>query len=291
LSGCSYSAMGPSEQGVMENDPMMPGGDHNLTGCILPANTENTTFAKVHKFPARQIVWNATTDPNHDVDPYIAITSPEATAQMAVPVSVTMDFTRNCDALKKFYTEYASGYSGVLNEDGTESQGWRNLLAHVIGQPLQDTINRVLVKYPWKKVYNDQGVLNELREEIDKDLPNASRARTNGDTYFDHFQVTVLKPQPVDPALKAAIDAQQAAVQQAQASQASGIAQADADKAKADAEVYAAEAQAKAEAQKALALQAKIRGYGTVDDYIKAMLAEKGVNPYQPQLVPQPVHQ
>ena len=32
-----------------------------------------------------------------------------------------------------------------------------------------------------------------------------------------------------------------------------------------------------------------ISGYGSVDDYIKAMLAEKGVNPYQPQIVPQPV--
>jgi regulator of protease activity HflC (stomatin/prohibitin superfamily) len=289
LSGCSYSAMGPSEQAVLENDPFLPGGDHNLTGCIAPANTQGTTFAKVHKFPARQIVWNATTDQNRDVDPYVAITSPEATAQMAVPVSVTMDFTRNCDALKKFYAEYASGYNGVLTDDGKESQGWRNLLGHVIGQPLQDTINRVLVKYPWKKVYNEQSVLNELREEIDKDLPAASRARTNGDTYFDHFQVTVLKPQPVDPNLKAAVDAQQVAVQQAQASQASGIAQAAANEAKANAEVAAAEAQARAEAQKALTKRAEISGYGSVDDYIKAMLAEKGVNPYQPQLVPAPV--
>lgn len=283
-SGCSYSAMSPSEQAVKVNDPLMPGGDHNLIGCILPAHTENTTFAEVHKFPARQIVWNATLDANHDVDPYVATTSPEATAQMAVPVSVTMDFTQNCNALQTFYKEYASGYGGVLNDDGSESQGWRNLLAHVIGQPLQDTINRVLVKYPWKKVYNDQAVLNELREEIDKDLPAASRARTNGDEYFSHFQVTVLKPQPVDPKLKQAIDDQQTAVQQAQASQAAGVAQAKANEEKANAEVAAAEAQARAEAQKALALRAKISGYGTVDDYIKAMLAEKGVNPYQPTI-------
>jgi hypothetical protein len=38
-----------------------------------------------------------------------------------------------------------------------------------------------------------------------------------------------------------------------------------------------------------LALQATISGYGSVDAYIKAMLAEKGVNPYQPQIVPQQV--
>jgi regulator of protease activity HflC (stomatin/prohibitin superfamily) len=289
LSACSYSAMGPSEQSVLENDPFLPGGDHNLTGCIGPANTQGTTFAKVHKFPARQIVWNATYDPNHDVDPYVAITSTKALAQMAVPVSVTFDLTTNCDALKKFYTRYASGYGGVLNDDGTESQGWRNLLNHVIGQPLQDTINRVVVQYPWQQVYSDQAVLNELRTELDKDLPAATAARTDGDTYFSHFQVTVLKPQPVDANLKAAIDNQQTQVQQAQASQAAGIAQAQADQAKADAEVAAAEAQAKAEAQKALALQAKIHGFGDVDAYLRSLAIEKGINPWQPQLVPQPV--
>lgn len=293
LSGCAYHAMSPAEQAVVQNGSFFPGADHNLTECIGPAQTKNEAFNDVFKFPARQIAWNASNDSNAKPNrgPYVVVASAKAPAEMDVPVSVTFDLTQDCDKLKKFYAEFAAGYSGTLNDDGTESDGWKALVNHVIGQPLQDALNGVAQKYPWQDIWNNEDVRNEFRLEIDKQLPAASKARTNGVEYFSNFQVTVLKPTPVNPELKNAIEAQQAAVQRAQALQAQGVAEANADKAKADAEVAAAEAQTKLAQQKALQQQAEIAGYPNIDAYLRALAIKQGLNPFQPQLVPQAVQQ
>lgn len=293
LSGCSYAAMGPSEQAVVQNGSFFPGADKNLIECLKPSQTKNELNNTVLKFPARQIAWNASNDPNAKPNrgPYVVVASAAAPAEMDVPVSVTFDLTQDCEKLKKFYSEFAAGYGGVLNEDGSESDGWKALVNHVIGQPLQDTLNGVAQKYPWQKIWNDEEVRTEFRLEIDKQLPAASKARTNGTEYFSNFQVTVLKPTPVNAGLKAAIEEQQRVVQVAQAEQAKGVAEANATKAKAEAEVFAAEAQTKAAEQKALAQQAEINGYGSIDGYLRDLAIKQGLNPFQPQIVPQPTRQ
>jgi hypothetical protein len=293
LSGCAYHAMSPAEQAVVQNGSFFPGANHNLTECIGPAQTKNEAFNEVFKYPARQIAWNASNDSNVKPNrgPYVVVASAKAPAEMDVPVSVTFDLTQDCEKLKKFHSEFAAGYSGWLNDDGSESDGWKALVAHVIGQPLQDTLNGVAQQYGWQDIWNNEQVRTEFRQEIDKNLPAASKARTNGVEYFSNFQVTVLKPTPVNAGLKAAIEEQQRLVQVAQGIQAQGVAQANADKAKAEAEVAAAEAQTKAAVQKALAQQAEINGFGSVDAYLKWVCIKQNCNPYQPTyVVPQPAH-
>lgn len=291
LSGCAYHDMSPSEQAVVQNGSFFPGANHNLTECIPPAQTKNEAFNTVFKYPARQIAWNASNDPNVKPNrgPYVVVASAKGAAEMDVPVSVTFDLTQDCSKLQKFHAEFASGYAGWLNDDGSESDGWKALVAHVIGQPLQDTLNGVAQNYTWQQIWNDEQVRAEFRQEIDKNLPTASKARTNGVEYFSNFQVTVLKPTPVNAGLKAAIEEQQRLVQVAQGLQAQGVAQANADKAKAEADVAAAEAQTRAATQKALAQQAEISGYGNVDEYLKQLAIKQGLNPFQPQIVPQNV--
>jgi hypothetical protein len=291
LSGCSYAAMAPSEQSVIQNGSPFPGANHNLVGCVGPAQTENETFNTVYKYPHRQIVWNASNDSTVKPQrgPYIVVSSSRGAAEMEVPVSVTFDMTSNCDLLKKFHAEIASGYSGWLNDDGTESDGWKALIAHVVGQPLQDTLNGVAQNYTWQDIWNNEDVRTQFRQEIDKQLPNATKARTNGVEYFSNFQVTVLKPTPVNAGLKAAIEEQQRLVQVAQGIQAQGVAQANADKAKADAEYDAAVQETRTEKEKALKLEAIISGFGSVDAYLRMQAIEHGQNTFQPQVVPQMV--
>jgi hypothetical protein len=293
LAGCAYHAMSPAEQSVVQNGSFFPGADHNLTECIGPAQTQNEAFNEVFKYPARQIIWNASSDPTVKPNrgPYIVVSSAKGAAEMDVPVSVTFDLTQDCNKLKKFHSEFAAGYSGWLNDDGSESDGWKALVAHVIGQPLQDALNGVAQNYVWQDIWNNEEVRTKFREQIDQNLPAASKARTNGVEYFSNFQVTVLKPTPVNPGLKAAIEEQQRLVQVAQGIQAQGVAQANADKAKAEADVAAAEAQTRAAVQKALAQQAEISGYGSVEEYLKQLAIKQGLNPFQPQIVPQPVKQ
>jgi hypothetical protein len=271
--------MGPGEQAVVQNGSLFPGADHNLTECIKPSETKNETFNDVMKFPARQIALN---------DTYVVVANASAPAEMEVPVSVTFDLTQNCDLLKKFYSEFASGYGGTLDKDGHETEGWKQLIHRVVAQPLQDSLNGVAQNYPWQQIWNDEKVRHEFREAIDKALPNASKARTNGTEYFTNFQVTVLKPTPKNEGLKQAIEEAQRQVQLAQGKQAAGVAEAEAEKAKADAQIKASQAKIDAAAKAAIAQQAEIGGWGSVDEYLKHLAIERGINPWQPQLVPLP---
>jgi hypothetical protein len=116
-------------------------------------------------------------------------------------------------------------------------------------------------------------------------LPNASKARTNGEDYFSNFQVTVLKPEPRDEGLKEAIIAEQKAIADARATEAKGIAEANAKKAAAEAEIAAALTQTELARQRALQQAAEIAGFPSAEDYLRAKAIEAGQNPYQPTYV------
>ncbi len=115
----------------------------------------------------------------------------------------------------------------------------------------------------------------------------AKRARTDGREFFTNFQVTVMKPDPVEAGLKDAIIDEQKAIADARAAEAKGVADANAARAKAEAEADKATAQAQTELARQVALQkqAEIAGYPDVDAYLRALAIENGQNPYQPTYV------
>ena len=73
--------------------------------------------------------------------------------------------------------------------------------------------------------------------------------------------------------------ASQAAIQNAQATQAQGVAEANAKKAKAEADLAAAVAETKVSEQEALKRAAEVRGYPTVEDYLRAEAIQQGLVP------------
>lgn len=147
---------------------------------------------------------------------------------------------------------------------------------------MEQTLISIAQKYPWRDIWNDEKVRIEFQNALRDALPVASKARTDGNQYFANFQVTVMKPDPVDEGLKAAIIAEQKAIADARAAEAKGVADANAAKAKADADVKTAYAQTELARQQALQKQAEIAGYPTVDDYLRNKLIENGGNPFQP---------
>ena len=152
----------------------------------------------------------------------------------------------------------------------------------MIGQPAEQTLISVAQKYPWREIWNDEKVRIEFQEALRNALPNVSKARTDGKEFFTNFQVTVMKPDPVDAGLKEAIIAEQKAIADARAAEAKGVADANAARAKAEADKAAAQAQTELARQVALQKQAEISGYPSVDDYLKSKAIEAGQNPYQP---------
>jgi regulator of protease activity HflC (stomatin/prohibitin superfamily) len=283
LPACSYANMGPGEQAVVQDDYVMIQTEKKLIACVKPEESLNVTTNNYFKYPARQISWDATGDQGSERGPYVVVSNAKAPADMNVPVVVTFDLTTDCEKLKKFHADFGTKYSGWIN-DG--DKGWVELLNYVVGQPLQDTLNAVAQKYTWQQIWNDESVRAEFREALAKNLPTASARRTDGVDFFTNFQVTVLKPTPVNPALKQTIEDQQANVQAAQAAEAKGVADANAARAKAEADKIAAEAQTALAQQRALQQQAEVAGYPNIDAYLKAKAIEAGQNPFQPTIVP-----
>ncbi|MCX2932683.1 membrane protease subunit, stomatin/prohibitin [Mycobacterium sp. CVI_P3] len=286
LSGCS-TQVGAGTTAVKVDDYFMIPTDPKVEGCINPETSEFNPPGgfTAYLYPSRQISWDALDAPDAEAPATIVVSNASAPAELKVPVSVTFDLTTDCQRLMNFHRDFGTKYQGWLNSDGTVSQGWKNLLRYVVGQPLQNTLVSVAQKYTWRQIWNDEKVRIEFQNALRDNLPQATRNRTNGEEYFTNFQVTVMKPDPVDPNLKAAITAEQQAIADANAVKAKGIADAEAAKAKADADVTAARAQTELAHQQALQKQAEIAGYPSVDDYLKAKAIEAGQNPYQPTYV------
>ncbi len=283
LTGCAEQ-IAAGERAVKVDDYMMIPTDPTVEGCIDP---ETSAFNppggfKAYKYPARQISWDATGADKSEAQATVVVSNASAPAELRVPVTVTFDLTGDCEELKEFHRNFGTKYQGWLNDDGTTSDGWRSLLRYVVGQPMEQTLISVAQKYPWRDIWNNEAVRMEFQNALRDGLPNASKARTNGKAYFKNFQVTVMKPDPVDAGLKQAIINEQKAIADARAAEAKGVADANAAKAKAEADKAAAEKQTELARQQALQKQAEIAGYPSVDDYLKAKALEHGINPYQP---------
>ena len=241
-----------------------------VDGCIEP---ENSAFNppggfKAYRYPSRQISWDATGSPDSEAPPTIVVSNASAPAELQVPVVITFDLTTNCDMLMDFHRDFGTKYQGWLDDDGLVTTGWVNLLRYVIGQPAEQVLISVAQKYTWREIWNDEKVRIEFQNALRDALPGASKARTDGREFFTNFQVTVMKPDPVDEGLKEAIIAEQ-----------------NAARAKAEAEKTAAQAQTELARQQALQKQAEIAGYPSADDYLRAKAIEAGQNPYQPTYV------
>ncbi|ALA06565.1 band-7-like membrane protein [Mycobacterium phage Lumos] len=256
--------------------------DPTVEGCIKPETNEYNPIGgfKAYMYPARQISYDALDAPDAEAPATVVVSNASAPAELKVPVTVTFDLTQDCEQLKNFHRDFGTKYQGWLNDDGSVSQGWKDLLNYVVGQPLQNTLVSIAQKYEWRKIWNDEAVRVEFQNALRETLPKVSRDRTDGVDYFTNFQVTVMKPDPVDANLKSAIIAEQNSIAQARAAEAKGVADANAAKAKAEADVAAAVAQTKVAEQEALKRAAEIRGYPDVDSYLKAVAIEKGITPW-----------
>ena len=279
LSSCGFQAAESGEIGVIQNGDFLPGADKELIGCLAPETTENRIFDSIYWYPARQISWDATGGEGAERAPYTVVSNAEAAAELDVPVVVTMDITQDCEELQQFHRSMGTKYSAwMVEEDGTRvtSPGWVSLLNYAVGQPTEVTLVRLAQKYPWQEIWNDDAIRVEFEQALARELPERIKQRAGGE-FFTNIQVTVGKPDPVNDELKTAIAKEQQVLTEANAKREAAIA-----------DVEVAKEETKVAQERARQREAEIAGYPSVEDYLKAQMIEKGLNPYQPQLVPLP---
>lgn len=264
LAGCSSV---PAGQQAVEVDSW---GDPVVSDCAKEETQVGTMTVDLYHYPARAISWDANNDPGAERGPYIALSNPSDQAEMAIPLTITFDLTTDCAKLKDFHRNYGTKYQGWINDDGTSSEGWKQLLNYVIGQPAEQAIISITQKYPYQKVWNDETVRTEYKNALQDQLLKETAARTGGVEYFSNFVVTVGKPSPTDQRLKDAMALQQSSQAEAAANQTKATSDANARKASAEADLAAAVAETKTAQQEALKRQAEISGYPDVEAYLRA---------------------
>jgi hypothetical protein len=272
LSACSQ--IGAGQQAVLVDTWGAP----TVSGCAKEESQVSDIGNDIRRFPARQITWDANNDPGAERGPYLALSSSEAQAEMAIPVTITFDLTTDCDKLKAFYRDYATQDSGWLKDDGTPSDGWVKMLTRTVSQPAEQAIFTVTQKYTWQKVWNGDDVRQEYVGALSRQLPEQTAARTGGVEYFKNFKVSVGKPYPTNEQLRQSAEAQQANAAAAEAERIKLTSQANAEKSAADSQKLAAQAQRDAEVAKAQIVAAQIAGYPDVESYLRAQCIKVAPN-------------
>lgn len=236
-----------------------------FSNCIDPSSRDFSPGDRYYYYPVRQISFEASESSNAERGRFKVVS--DDSAELYVPVRLTFQLNTDCEVLRKFHEEIGARYDAAIQEDVTDDgettsadypDGWVDLLNDVIGKPLDNTLIRVAQQYSWRDVWNDDAVRVEMQTEIRDSIEALVNEQAGGD-YFSDYTVLVQKPEPVDPALVAAIAEEQA-----------GIAQAKAQQAKAQADVATAEAQERLARAEAKAKEAEIAGYGGIENYLYA---------------------
>lgn len=277
LTACGNVEMPAGEQGVRVNGSYLGYAAPEVKDCLKPESQQTIGADDHFDYPARSISFDANSDQGAERGPFEAVT--KDAVRMRVPVSITFDLTTNCDLLKEFHRDFGTKYQAWLDDDGNYGQGWLSLVNYVVGQPADATILGVTTKYNWIDVFNNESIRVEYEAALEQQLPKASAARTNGKEMFINWQVTVLKPVPVDGGMLEAIDQAQKDVQVAQGKQRAAAA-----------DQQAAIAETLAEQERAKKRAAEIAGFGTgpeaVDRYLRFICQQ---NPNCHQYDPSPI--
>lgn len=274
LSATACTQIPAGWQGVKVDDF----GDPVVNGCAKEETMEATLTETIYEYPARDISWDASDDPSlaPERPPYEVLSNAKDQAYMKVPVTVVFDLTTDCEKLKQFHRDLGTKYEAW--KGGTpDDVGWDNLLAYVIGQPLEQTLIGISQKYTYQQIWNDEAIRTEYKNALQEQLPKEAAARTNGVEYFSDFVVTIGKPTPVDQRLRDARAAEQSSQAEAAAKQTQATADANARKAAAEAELAAAQAELATERAEAEKRLAEIAGFGSGPEAVEAWLRDRAI--------------
>lgn len=278
LGGCGYNIPPDMVALRVGAGPFEP---KKIKECI-PANDRKLfweTNDSYYPFPTSEREWDATGKKGSDSAPFTSVTKDNVV--MRIPTTVRFTLKTGCADLKKFYTQYARRYGAQFDTDGTYNEQWETLLRKLVGDPADQTLDRIVQKYNWRNVWNDPKTKVAIEREFNKRLAarNSLMVQTAKASYFEGISVLVGTPTPDRQELKDAVALEQQAVADAKSKEA----EADARAAQARAELAVTQAQA-AKRREA------IDGYGSVDAYLKAQAIKRRLNPWQPQyVVPQGV--
>lgn len=253
-----------------------------VVGCVDSSQRKFWTNDTYALFPTSEREWDATGQKGSDASDFQSVTKDKVI--MDIPVTIRFTLKTDCDTLKDFYVKYARRYGAKFEANGTFNDQWETLLRKLVGDPGDQTLDRIVQDYNWQDVWNNPKTRVEITDRLNTELrsDNSLLVQTAKAAYFDGISVLVGTPHPDNPALSEAVASEQTKVAQADADRA----QAKADEAKAKAETQVAKAEAFK--QRAEILGYRLPGMSAKDAlraYNEAQLIAAGGNPYQSTFV------
>lgn len=270
LSGCGYNI--PPDM-VALRVGAGPLEAKKIKECI-PANDRKLFFQtndSYYPFPTSEREWDATGGKGSDSGPFTSVTKDNVI--MKVPVTVRFTIKTDCANLKKFYKNYVRRYGAEFETNGEYNEQWEVLLRKLVRDPADQQLDRIVQKYNYRKVWNHPGTKAAIEKEFNERLSanNSLLVQTAKYSYFDGISVLIGTPIMDNPQLADAIAREQQSVADAKSKEAEAVAR--------EAQARAEIAVKKAEAEKRAAV---IAGYPSIEDYLKALAINRGLNPYQP---------
>lgn len=246
-----------------------------IKDCI-PANDRQwfwQTNDAYYPFPTSEREWDFTGGNGSDSGPFTSVTKDNVI--MKIPGNIRFTVKTDCTTLKKFYSKFVRRYGAEFGFDGSYNEQWTILLRKLVADPADQTLDRIVQKYTYRKVWNDPATKVAIEREFNQRLSakNSLLAQTAKGTYFDGISVLIKTPILDNPSLANAIAQEQQAV-----------ASANSAKAKAEAEVMQRRAEVEVKKAEAAKRAAVIAGYPSIDAYLKDRMIQRGLNPEQPQI-------
>jgi len=273
LGGCGYSIPPDMVALRVGAGPFEP---KKIKECI-PANDRKLfweTNDSYYPFPTSEREWDATGKKGSDSSPFTSVTKDNVVMQ--IPVTVRFTIKTDCKTLKKFYTNYVRRYGAEFDTDGSYNDQWETLLRKLVADPADQTLDRIVQGYDWRKVWNEPKTKVAIERQFNKALTSKQSlmVQTAKASYFDGISVLVGTPTPERPELRNAVALEQQAVADARSKEAEASARA----AQARAELAVAQAEAAKKRQ-------EIDGYPSVDDYLRNKAIQQGLNPFMPTYI------
>jgi hypothetical protein len=173
-------------------------------------------------------------------------------------------------ALQRFHELIGNRYAAYMTEDGSRSDGWRQMLGVYIARPLDTAIDRAGQSYTYTELYTDPLKKAAWEADVLEQLPDLVGRQIEGDTeFFTSFAVTLQKPEPPQ-SIKDELVKQQAAVAKAKAAEAEAAAR-----------EAAARAQIEVERAEAAKINERVKVLGR-EGYLQQYAIDHGLNPFQP---------
>jgi hypothetical protein len=223
LTACSTVSTEPDQIALHYADGSFSSKTYDACVPVSTRQNTNSPGDKYYKYPTGQRTFKFNADGDAEKPNFVAVSKDNQ--QVVFTGVLTFNLNTDCadtddwkgGVLRKFHENIGRKYGAYMDDDGTLSGGWDNMLRTYMGQPLQQILNNTAQQYAWLALYNDAATRQKVEQEINKKLADAIRAMTGlketDQPYFENFSLTLQKPD-VDEKLKDALASVQVALTQ-----------------------------------------------------------------------------